>query len=742
MDAIDTADTIALPRVKKTASPARLRAWRDALSWLAAWEIYPIIALAAFLRFYQLSMTQFDGDQATLYNLPREAVLHGLIPVTANLTSIGMMNPAGYVYLLLPFASFTANPMAAVLFTAFLNVAAVLLTYIFTRRYFGRLAGTVAALLFATSFQAVQYSRFIWQPNLLPFFTLLFMLALFRGAVERRPGWLMAALPLLAFMLQLHATPIYMVIPLALAFLLAYKTVRWRDLLIGLLLSLLIFAPYMLWEAPTHFADIPILLGASQSPARFDGQALQFYIDFLSPYVKQPTDPQTLLFRLVPFLRWERLAMFALTIGGAVLVLLGLGWKRVQVMDRSRFSEGEFSPISGASLSFWQKSRRRLSTFTASPQRCALLLLLTWQIPPLLLISRHTIALQMHYLLIFLPGPFILIGLLTSQIVFWCGEIKEKELSKLLRQALPALSLLLVALQFLGTGAWLVDESQGLHVHWYVYDTFQDMQGAVDAADQLAQSRHLHHVYIDVDTYTRDALTYLAGQMRTPSTILNLSLGNSYYRSADCLVLPDPAQGPAVMLLGPSDTLDAALLTHFASATLVSKPPRLGGPPFRLYIVQPLSAPSTTLSFVNTLALDKGQPMSFSWNDPDNPGQPPLQLVETHWTNLAEHAAAPGVSYFYRFSAHYSGNGANGEIGTADCGFSSLSPGEQVLVPFKLPAGGLAQPSSLAVSGSTWVKKPYELRYGPFQMESFRTQFAELASFQSSSGGGSIVVQN
>lgn len=742
MDAIDTADTIVLPRVKKTASPAWLRAWRGAFTWLAVWEVYPIIALATFLRFYHLSMTEFDADQAILYRLPREAVVHGLIPVTGTIASIGMINPPGYVYLLMPIAAFTANPMADVVFTALVNVAAVILTYIFTRRYFGRLAGTVAALLFATAFQAVQYSRFIWQPNLLPFLTLLFMLALFWGAVERRPGWLRAALPLLAIMLQMHATPIYLAIPLVVALVLAYKTVRWRDLLIGLFLFLLVFAPYFLWESATHFADIPVLLGASHSPAHFDDQALQFYMDFLSPYVKQPTASHTLLFQFVPFLRWERLAMFALALGGGVLAVLGLGWRWVRVMDHSRFPEGELPLISGDLPSFWQKLRRHWSAFAASPQRCGLLLLLAWQIPPLLLISHHTVALQMHYLLIFLPGPFILIGLLVSQATSWCGEIREKDLSRLLRLAFPALSLLIVVLQFLGTGAWLVDESQGLHVHGYAYDTLQDVQGAVDAADQLAQSRHLHHVYIDVDTYTRDTLTYLAGQMRTPSTLLNLSLDPSYYHSSDCLVLPDAARGPAVMLLEPADTLDAALLTHFASATLVSEPPRLGGPPFRLYIVQPLSAPLASASFVNTLTLDKGQPMSFSWNDPDNPNQPPLQLVDTHWTNLAEQPAAPGISYFYRFTAHYAGNGTNGEIGTADCGFSSLSPGEQLLVPFKLPAGELSLPTSLAISGSTWISKPYDLHYGPFHMESILTQSAEQASLQSSSGGESIVVQN
>ena len=78
--------------------------------------------------------------------------------------------------------------------TALFNVAAVLLTYIFTRRYFGRLAATIAALLYATAQTTIVFSRFIWQPNLIAPFTVLFMFALFWGAVERRKGWLFPAM--------------------------------------------------------------------------------------------------------------------------------------------------------------------------------------------------------------------------------------------------------------------------------------------------------------------------------------------------------------------------------------------------------------------------------------------------------------------------------------------------------------------------------------------------------------------
>jgi len=35
-------------------------------SWLCVEEIYPLLAIAAFLRFYQLTTTEFDADQALI----------------------------------------------------------------------------------------------------------------------------------------------------------------------------------------------------------------------------------------------------------------------------------------------------------------------------------------------------------------------------------------------------------------------------------------------------------------------------------------------------------------------------------------------------------------------------------------------------------------------------------------------------------------------------------------------------
>lgn len=730
MGAIDTASK---PWEKKAQEFPKFHLLRLIVPWLSSWEIYPILFCAILLHFYGLTTTEFDADQAILWRLPRMAVVHGLIPATGTIASIGMVNPPGYVYLLMLITAFTANPFADVIFTALLNVLAVVLTYVFTRCYYGRLAGTVAALLYATTFWDIFYGRFIWQPNLMPFFVVLFMWTLFRGAVEHKSGWLAIALPLLGFMLQLHATPIYLAVPLALTLVLAYRTVRRRDVVIGVTLFALMFSTYAIWERAVHFADLRILLGTSHNPAHIDSGALRFYMDFLVPYVIAPyfpliNNPQGVLYHLVPLLDWEKRAMYIVTAGGFVLAGLGLlGWNPIQLMSRSRFPEDETAIVSETLRVPW-KILRWWNALSASPQRCGFLLLLSWQIFPLLFVLRHTVALQSQYFMIFLPGPFILIGLLFSQVTLWCKQIKGR--GRILRFVVPAISLLMVFLQFTGSFGWFFDEAHGYFAHGYDYDTFQDVQGAINAADHLARSRHLHHVYIDTDYFTYETLKYLAGQMQTPATVLN---------GSNCLVLPALSQGPAVMLLGPADTLDDALLHRFASATLASEPPRLGGAPFHLYIVQPLPVtPDSRESFVHTLTLSTSRPGAFAWND----GGSATHLFETRWTNLKNLPTVDGTLYTYHFDARYAGRGTDGQITSTECSFTSLTPGEQLLVPFQLPAGSTVLPGALSLSGSSWMTQQKELHYGPFNFESIVEQRTTPVLFESASGGNHLVAQN
>ena len=551
-----------------TSAKTTLRA--SLLNLVRTWELYLILLVTGFLRFYQLNTTEFDQDQAILFRMARDAISHGLLAATSNTASIGIAHPAGVIYLFILPAILSPNPLGGAILVAICSTIAVLLTYFFTRRYYGRFAGTVAALLYATAYKPLVYARFIWQPNLMPPFILLFFFALFFGVVERRKGWLFPALLLLGILYQMHEITVLLAIPLGVALLLAPHTFRWRDLAFALIGLTIVFFPYLLWEVSTHFIDLHTVLTLAKQHARIDGQALQFYQVFLTPYVRPSANTHSLLSVLTSLCSWLQYGMPLLVILGlASLVLASVvpqQWRKTRADNRDK--EG----TQGALVS--------LRSLQADSYRCGLIILLVWQIAPLLILSRHAIDLHTQYFFMLLPGPFVLIGIFFAHVMDWL--CRQDRWLRQTRFAFYILAFLLVAAQMLGSTAWVLDTTRGNISN----DTFtpyhndlHSLKQALDDADQLAQTHHLNHVYVTTDEATQTALGYLSEQMHTPTTLFN---------GSHCLVLPNATNGPAVLLVGPHDDLTNALVNRFALATLVATPSRLGGTPFRLYLVSSL----------------------------------------------------------------------------------------------------------------------------------------------------------
>ena len=121
---------------------------------LQTWELYPILFITPFLRLYRIDTAVYGYDEAVVYRLARDLFTHGLLPITSNRASLGNLNPPLVVYLFMIPAAISGNPFWAEVMVGLFNSAAVLLTYFFTRRYYGRLAGTTA---FNYPFSALLY---------------------------------------------------------------------------------------------------------------------------------------------------------------------------------------------------------------------------------------------------------------------------------------------------------------------------------------------------------------------------------------------------------------------------------------------------------------------------------------------------------------------------------------------------------------------------------------------------------
>ncbi len=699
--------------VVQPARTSRLRAL------FSTWELYPIILLAGFLRFYQLNVTEFDDDQAAIFRMAYNAVHNGLIPVMSNGASIGIAHPPGVIYLYMLPALFSANPLGGALLVAFFTLLGVIMTYFFTRRYYGRFAGTIAALLYGTAAAPVHYARFIWQPNIMPLFTMLFFFALFRGVIERRKGWFFPALALLGILYQMHETTLLLVVPLAIAVAFSFDMLRKRDVVFALIALVIIFFPYLLWELFTKFNDVHTILTLAKQHSTINSQSIVFYRLFLVPFTQQPAYPGSFLQMLAPLLTWLVYLMPALAIASiaSALVCIVMYPARAGVKQNTEPREEEHA--TNAQLTSFKS---RWLSFGANPYRGGLVVLVAWQVVPVIVLLRHAIDLHTQYFFVLMPGPFILIAIFAAQMVEWPRIFSQLHMA---RYGIYALLTLIIVAQFVGTSAQIIDMGNGNfdgrnpQIGTY-YNDLSSLQQAINEADFQAQQRHLSHVYIAADSVTKSAELYLIEHMslHTPTTLFD---------ATNCVVLPDPANGPAVMLVSPYDAYVNTLLSQFATANLVARPARLGGPPFLLYVVTPFAGQGSAHTFTNNMQFMDAQ--TYQWRT--------SAMLATRWTLLHSAPAALSSTYNYAFAL----NMGNGHQLQSGCSLTDLGSGDQLVVAFHMPGGSLVPPQ-VTIRAQFSTTHPYNPSYGPFHLEIDGTQSSPSTTLVTPDGSTSLTVSS
>src|SRR5262249_10564366 len=146
------------------------RSFRDALILLA------IVAIAVFVRLYRLDLTWFFLDQVRDLTTAADIASGRTAPLLGPYGgwTQGYLGPLYYYLFAVP-ALFTAHPLGPVVFLVLCNVFTVLLLHRLASHYFGAPVAIVACALFAVFPLAVISSRILWNPGLVPLFTMLFM---------------------------------------------------------------------------------------------------------------------------------------------------------------------------------------------------------------------------------------------------------------------------------------------------------------------------------------------------------------------------------------------------------------------------------------------------------------------------------------------------------------------------------------------------------------------------------------
>lgn len=170
------------------------------------WLLIAILVLASFFRLYNISgYMEFLGDQGRDVTIIKDFLQHGNLFFIGPQTSIGNMYLGPYFYYLIAPSLFLSNynPVGPAIFIALLNIATVFLIYFIGKRWFSRSVGLISAFLFAISPVVIKYSNFIWNPNIMPFFSLLFVFFFFESFRSKKYHYFLYAS--LAFIMVINS---------------------------------------------------------------------------------------------------------------------------------------------------------------------------------------------------------------------------------------------------------------------------------------------------------------------------------------------------------------------------------------------------------------------------------------------------------------------------------------------------------------------------------------------------------
>lgn len=148
------------------------------------WLLILILLIASFLRLYRIdAYMEFLGDQGRDVTIIKKLFTERDLFFIGPQTSIGNMYLGPYFYYLIAPALFLSNynPVGPAIFIAILNILTVYLIYLISRNWFNKKVAYTASFLYAISPVVIKYSNFIWNPNIMPLFSLLFVYFFFEA---------------------------------------------------------------------------------------------------------------------------------------------------------------------------------------------------------------------------------------------------------------------------------------------------------------------------------------------------------------------------------------------------------------------------------------------------------------------------------------------------------------------------------------------------------------------------------
>lgn len=253
------------------------------------WILISVILVGIFLRFYRLEgFVTFLGDQG------RDAIIIKRILTGEHFPAIGAPTSVGQVYLgpfyyyfIAPWLLlFNFQPIGLAFGVAVFSSLYLLINYLIVKELFDKKIALISTIFLSFSSVLIDFSRFSWNPNLLPLFALLTIYFVIKSLQTNKWYYFILLGAFLSFSIQLHYLALFLIPPIGILFLssLYQKSIKqlisqFYNFFISALSFMIFSSPLIIFDLRHNFLNSKLFLALFKSSGTSFASKINSFFD-------------------------------------------------------------------------------------------------------------------------------------------------------------------------------------------------------------------------------------------------------------------------------------------------------------------------------------------------------------------------------------------------------------------------------------------------------------------------------
>ncbi|PIU36854.1 hypothetical protein COT02_03880 [Candidatus Roizmanbacteria bacterium CG07_land_8_20_14_0_80_34_15] len=239
------------------------------------WILVVVVLVGIFLRFYRLEgFVTFLGDQGRDAIIIKRIITGEHFPAIGAPTSVGQvyLGPFYYYFIAPWLLLFKFQPIGLAFGVAVYSSFYLLVNYFIVKELFNKRISLISTLFLSFSSVLIDFSRFSWNPNLLPLFVLLTIYFAIKSLQTNKWHYFFLLGAFLSFSIQLHYLVLFLIPAIGIIFLssLYKKSVKqlisqFHNFLISVLSFIIFSSPLIIFDLRHNFLNSKLFLALFKS---------------------------------------------------------------------------------------------------------------------------------------------------------------------------------------------------------------------------------------------------------------------------------------------------------------------------------------------------------------------------------------------------------------------------------------------------------------------------------------------